>query len=141
LTGGATWIDSGTGSTPLAYTPSASLTWQQKNTTSTVAYSRSVTPSTFVAATALISDVVSVSLSLPLTARLSASGTANYGHNESKVNDVSLSFESYGGTIGFSYAVTPRVAATASYSNNRFKQNLSGSVSEFDRQLATLTIR
>ena len=142
LTGGATWLDSGTGSTRLAsYTGSASLTWQQKNSASTLSYSRSVTPSYFVAATALISDVVTASLSLPLTARLSASGSANYGRNESKVNDVPLSFESYGGFFGLSFAITRTVAATASYSYNRFKQSLAGRVSEFDRQLATLTIR
>lgn len=142
LTGGTTWIDAGMGSTRLAsYTGSASLTWQQKISASTLSYSRSVTPSTFVAATALISDVVSVSLSLPLTDRLSASGSANYGRNDSKVNDVSLSFESYGGTIGFSYAMTPWIAAIGSYSYNRFKQTFEGSVSEFDRKLATLTIR
>ena len=142
LTGGATWIDDDTSSTRLAsYTGSASLTWQQKGSVSTLSYSRSVTPSYFVAATALISDVVSASLSLPLTDRLSASGSANYGHNDSKVNDVSLSFESYGGTIGFSYAMTPQVAAIGSYSYNRFKQTFAGSVSEFERSLATLTIR
>ena len=141
LTGGPTATDVGTGSVPLAFTGTASLTWTQRAANFTFLYTRAVTPSYSVAATALISDTVGVSIASPLTARLSMSAVLNYARNESEVNQVPLSYESYGGTITFTYALAPRITALASYSYNWFNQTFETGTSQFDRQLATLTIR
>ena len=140
LAGGATAAVPDSGATSLNFTGSASLNWVQGKTPMSLNFSRAITPSYYVAGTALISDAVSVSARYPLTPRLGVSGSANYGQNSSSLTDVSLSFYSVGGTIGFSYVLIPGINANLIYNYNHFQQDFQGASSEFDRHFATLAI-
>lgn len=140
LAGGATAAVPDSGASSLNFTSSASLNWMQGKTPMSLNFSRAVTPSYAVVATALISDTVSVSASYPLTARLSTSGSANYAQNSSSFTSVSLSSYSVGGTFGLSYVLLPGINADLSYNYNHYKQDFQGTSSEFDRHAATLAI-
>ena len=140
LAGGATAAVPDSGASSLNFTSSASLNWMQGKTHVSFNFSRAITPSYAVTGTALISDTVSVSAGYPLTPRLSASGSANYGQNGSSFTDVSLSSYSVGGTVGLSYALLPGINANLIYNYNHFKQDFQGASSEFDRHVATVAI-
>jgi len=140
LAGGATAAVPDSGPTSLNYTGGATLTWVQGKIPFSFNFSRAITPSYYVAATALISDTVSLSAGYPLTPRLSASGSANYGQSSSSFTGTSLDFYSVGGTIGLSYVLIPGINANLIYNYNHFKQDFEGANSEFDRHVATLAI-
>ncbi|HET9130031.1 MAG TPA: hypothetical protein VFO86_03730, partial [Terriglobia bacterium] len=80
----------------------------------TGSYSRSVFPSFFIAATPLLSQVVSASLIHQFTAHLSANGSLNYAKNEA-IGNTALQFDSYGGTAGLNYAISKTWSVSANY--------------------------
>ncbi len=140
LGGGATLAVPDSGPTSLNFTGSANLTWVQGKIPFSFNLSRAITPSYYVAGTALISDTVSLSAGYPLTPRLSATGSANYAQSSSSFTGTSLDFYSVGGTVGLSYVLIRGISANLIYTYNHFKQDFQGVNSEFDRHLATFAI-
>jgi hypothetical protein len=136
-TGGVT-VFSGSGS--LQYLASASITYQERNTSFIGSYSRSVFPSFFIAATPLLSQVFSASVIHTFTQRLSATGSLNYATNEA-IGNTALQFNSYGGTASINYAIGKTWSVAASYSHLVSKNAFVGTNFEFDRDVFSVTLR
>ena len=133
------------GSNKLAYTGSVSIRGQFRPTTFTsLSYSRAVTPSYFTAGLPLISQVVTVSVSQRLTELLTATGSANYAHNESTAVGTTatgvLLFQSYGALLGLDYSITRLLTASLSANYAEFKQSFLGSKTTLDRSQVMLTL-
>lgn len=124
----------------LQYLGSASLTYQERNTTFIGSYSRSVFPSFFIAATPLLSQVFTASVMHTFTPRLSATGSVNYGKNEA-IGNTALQFDSYSGTAGLNYTIAKTWSIYASYTHMVAKSVFLGSNFEFDRDVFTVTLR
>jgi hypothetical protein len=136
VTGGATVFSPGGN---LTYLGGLTLVWHEKNTDTTLNYSRSVFPSFFIAAVPLISDVVSVSVLHRFTDKLSGGLTGNYGKNES-IQGAQLSFTSYGATANLNYAVTKRLRATLFYTHSVIKNTFAGQNLDFNRDMASVSL-
>lgn len=136
-TGGVT-VFSGGGS--LQYLGSASVTYRERNTSFIGSYSRSVFPSFFIAATPLLSQVLSASVVHTFTERVSATGSLNYGKNES-IGNAALQFDTYGGSASINYAIAKTWSIYVSYSHMIVKNVFNGTNFDFDRDVVSVTLR
>lgn len=141
LVAGATVVSPGTPSQAMAYTGIATLTGTHQTATWFLSYNRAVSPSFFIAAVPIVNDMVMASVSHPITARLSGSGTASYAHGNSiESGGGRLSFDSYQASLGLQYKITRTVTANTTYSHSLFFSELAGARSEFDRNQVMFTI-
>ncbi|WP_447983633.1 hypothetical protein [Nitrospira sp. Nam74] len=129
-----------TGNSNLQYLASGQITYQERNTTFIASYSRSIFPSFFIAATPLLSQVVSASFIHQFTERLSVNGALNYAKNEA-IGNVPLHFDSYGGSAGISYAFSKTWFVSANYMHMVTKNSFSGTDFNFDRDVFSVTLR
>jgi hypothetical protein len=128
------------GSSSLQYLGSAQITYQERKTTFIGSYSRSIFPSFFIAATPLLSQVVSASFIHQFTQRLSANGALNYAKNEA-IGSTELHFDSYGGSAGLNYAFSKTWSVSANYSHMVTKNAFQGTNFDFDRDVVSVTLR
>lgn len=128
------------GTQDLQYLGSASLAWQERSTTTTISFSRSVFPSFYVAAAPLISNVATLSVNHLFTEKLTGTASANYAQNEA-VSGTQLKFISYFGSAYLNYLFTKQLIGTAAYSHFVTDSSFSGQSFNFNRDLFTLTIR
>jgi putative beta-barrel porin BBP2 len=138
VTAGATVVSTTDQVSELA---SASASWTEKSTAATLLYSRSISPSFTVSAQALVSDVVSLSVSQALTQRLSGNAQVNYARSTGASAGSDLFFQSYGGNVALYYAIFKTVSGSLSYSHFRFEQDSQTTSSAFNRDQVTLSIR
>lgn len=122
------------------YVTGATLLWNyQENTAVTLAYSRAVTPSFYLVPVPLISNVVTASISYRLSAKLAATGSANYAINED--TNSTLSFRSYGGILTLNYILTRTFSLLGTYSYYNYSSKFVGQALEFDRNMVMLTLK
>jgi hypothetical protein len=116
-----------------------SVSWAERNTTTTLSYIRSVSPSFLVAASALESNLVALSVFQGLTPSLSAVVDVNYAHNTSATPGTDLLFESYGTNLTLNYSITRSFSVTFTYSHSDFRQGSSDLPFTFDRDVVGLS--
>ena len=115
----------------LQWTMAARLDWQSALVNAQVSYTRGIFPGFFLAGGALISDVVTLSLSRNLTSQWSIGSQTNYSTSRSLgAGSGSVGFESYGESLSASYTLYPGFIATATATWDRFTY---GSVSSLDQ--------
>jgi hypothetical protein len=124
----------------LQYLASASVTYQERNTSFIGSYSRSVFPSFFIAATPLLSQVITGAVTHRFTGRLTGSATLNYGKNEA-IGSTALQFDTYGASAGLSYAIGKTWSVSANYSHLVTKNTFNGENFNFDRDVISVTFR
>ncbi|HKN86194.1 MAG TPA: outer membrane beta-barrel protein [Nitrospiraceae bacterium] len=129
-----------TGGQSLQYVGSGQFTWQERSTATSVSVSRSVFPSFYVTSTALVSNVITLSVTHQFTERLTGSASGNYAKNQS-VSGPSLDFTSYSGAANLNYLFTKRVIGTASYTRFVTNSSFSGQGFSFNRDIFVLTVR
>jgi hypothetical protein len=137
--GGITKLGTGPTSS-IQYMADASLQWKYANGTATLKYSRSVFPSFFIAAVPLLSQVLTASATYALSGNLTATGSASYARNEA-VSGFPLSFISYSASVSLTYSISRMLSATASFTHMNFDQRFLASQIEFDRNLASISLR
>ena len=137
VTGGASVFSM---SNNLQYLGSASLGWRGEDTDVTLSYSRNIAPSFFVAASALLSQVVTGTVTHRVTESLALSLQGNYAINQSVPDSSLLKFESYSVTPSVNYRISRVVTATLSYTHSQFQQTFSSQESLFDRNMALLRL-
>ena len=140
VSAGATIISSSDRVVPLA---TVTVSWNERNTTTTLAYSRSVTPSFLIAAGSLESHLVSLSVVHKLTELLTATASVNYARSSSASatgTTGNLSFDSYGADFTLSHPITRWISASFAYSHSRFSQGFSAATSTFDRDTVTFSV-
>ena len=128
------------------------VSWNERNTTTTFSFSRAVTPSFLVNATALETSLVALTVTHRLTALLVATGALNYAHSSS-VTGISttgtpgtgpatsdLTFDSYGTNFGLTYSITRWATASFSYGHTYFKQESLNITSSFHRDVVMLSL-
>jgi len=125
---------------PLQYVGSGRLSWQERSTVTTLSVSRAVFPSFYVASTALVSNVVTLTVSHQFTERLTGTANGNYAQNQS-VSGPNLNFTSYFGSLSLSYLFTKRVIGSASYSHFVTDSVFAGEGFGFNRDIFVLTVR
>jgi hypothetical protein len=130
---------------------SLSASWREKNTSMTISFSRSVSPSFLIAASALNSNVLTASASQALTGSLSGSVGVTYAHSTgvsgtstgasgTTTPASSLSFDSLGTNLSLSYAINRSLVATFSYMNTHFKQESFNISSNFHRDVVMFSL-
>lgn len=129
-----------TGGQSLQYVGSGHFTWQERSTATTLGVSRSVFPSFYVTSTALVSNVITLSVTHQFSERLNGSASGNYAKNQS-VSGPSLDFTSYSGAANLSYLFTKRVIGTASYTRFVSDSSFGGQGFSFNRDIFVLTVR
>ena len=129
-----------TGGQSLQYVGSGQFTWQERSTAATLGVSRAVFPSFYVTSTALVSNVITLSVTHQFTERLNGSVSGNYAKNQS-VSGPSLDFTSYSGSANLSYLFTKRVMGTASYTRFTTNSSFAGQGFSFNRDIFVLTVR
>lgn len=120
------------------WTMSGTARWSEARTTASIMYTRGIYPSYFIGAGALVSSVLSASLSYNLSSQWSVSGNANYGYNESVGMQQSLRFESYDATVAANYTFYQGMTASLSVMQGNYLYGQAGSEVKFDRQTAML---
>ncbi|MBA2251506.1 MAG: outer membrane beta-barrel protein [Nitrospirales bacterium] len=128
------------GSTNLQYLASGQITYQERNTSFIGSYSRSIFPSFFIAATPLLSQVVSASVVHRFTAHLSANGALNYAKNEA-IGSTQLQFDSYSGSAGLNYAFSKTWSISANYTHMVIKNAFNGTNFDFNRDVVSVSLR
>ena len=137
VTGGVTVFDR---SNNVQYQGSASLVWRGEETNLALSYSRTIMPSFYVAATALMSQMVRATASRHVTEALSLSLSGSYARNESVPDSHVLQFESYAVTPGVMYQISRVLRANLSYTHNLFDRKLFGRGYSFDRDMVLLRL-
>ena len=143
VTGGATLVSPSDRVAPLG---SLSVSWSEKNTTTTFSYSRTVSPSFSIEATALESNLVSLAVTHGFTERLTGTAGANYARSSSIASSTSgtsgsnLTFDSYGANFSLRYSIRRWLTASLSYSHTHFDQGFSDATSSFSRELVTISL-
>jgi hypothetical protein len=145
IAAGATVISQSDRVAPLAR---LSVSWSERNTTTTFSFTRAVTPSFTIAATALETNLVALAVSHSLTGRLSAGVGVNYARSSSTSAtsatsgspDSDLLFESYAADLSLNYLILRWLRGSFSYSHYRFNQGFSNSTSTFDRDVVMLAL-
>lgn len=127
------------GSGRIQYVGSGSIEYNERNTSVSLTYSRSIFPSFFIQALPLLSQVVSLNASHRFTDRLSVSGSLNYGRNESTPDPI-LQFISYGAQASVNYQITRTLSLTGGYLHNQINNQFRGQSFSFDRDAVTLTV-
>lgn len=128
------------GGQSLQYVGSGQLSWQERSTVTTLSVSRSVFPSFYVTSTALVSNVVTLTVNHQFTERLSGSVNGNYAQNQS-VSGPNLNFTSYSGSLNINYLFTKRLVGTASYTRFVSNSSFAGTQFDFNRDVIALTVR
>jgi hypothetical protein len=124
----------------LQYVGSASLLWKGQDTDLTLSYRRMIAPSFFVAATPLLSQVVTATATHHVTEPFSVSLSGNYAHSESIPDSSLLTFQSYSVTPGVQYTVNRVMTAMLSYTFFTLDRTVSSQESSFDRNVVMLRI-
>ena len=143
IAGGATLVSPSNRIAPIA---NLSVSWNEKNTTTKFSYSRSVSPSFIIAASALESNIVSLVVTHGFTERLTGSAAANYARSSSVASSTSgasgsnLTFDSYGADFSLRYSIRRWLSGAFSYSHYHFSQGLSNATSSFSRDLVTISL-
>jgi hypothetical protein len=129
----------------------ASASWSERNTTATISFSRSVTPSFLIAASALTSNVFAVSVSQGLTDSLSGAVSVNYARSTSvtgtsagvsgiTATGAGLSFDSIATSMSLSYKINRSLQTSFSYSHTDYKQEQFNLSSDFQRDVVMLSL-
>jgi hypothetical protein len=136
---GATKITPSDRIAPLA---SLSLSWAERNTTTTFSFSRSVTPSFAISAGALESNLVALSVVQKLTDRLSGAANVNYAHSSSAAvtAGTAATFDSYGAGLSLAFVINRSLSAAFSYSHLHFKQESLNLKSSFERDVVAFSL-
>jgi len=146
VAGGATLISPSNRVAPLA---NLSVSWREKNTTTTFSYARSVSPSFIIAATAVESNLVSLAVTHGFTERLTGTAGANYARSSSAASLTSrtsgssgsnLTFDSYGADFSLRYSIRRWLSGAFLYSHTHFNQGFTGATSSFSRELVTISL-
>ena len=140
IAGGATLIIPSDRIAPLA---SLSVSWRERNTTMTFSFSRSVSPSFSIQATALESNLVSLVVTHGFTERLTGIAAANYARSSSATttsSGLNLTFDSYGADFSLKYSIRRWLYGTLAYSHYHFNQGFSDATSSFSRDLVTISL-
>ena len=119
-------------------TGAASLRWHAEYTTVMVSYSRVITPSFLFVSTALLSQVVTASVSRQISGPLSLSLSGGYAVNESVPDSSLLRFKSYAISPSINYAMSKTFTATLSYTHSQFEQTFASQSFPFDRNVVQL---
>ncbi len=128
-----------------------SASWRERNTTATISFVRSVTPSFFISASALESNVLAVSVLQGLTDSLSGSVGVNFAHSSSvsgttvgasgtTATGSSLTFDSFGTDLSLSYTINRMLRTTFTYSHSNFQQESGDLSSSFHRDVVTISL-
>jgi hypothetical protein len=118
----------------------ASLRWQGEYSTVQVSYSRAIAPSFLVASTALLSQVVTGTVTRKMAEPLSLAVNGSYAINESVPDSSLLRFESYAITPSINYMMSKTFTATLSYTRSQFQQTFVSQTFPFDRNLVQLSL-
>lgn len=118
----------------------ASLEWKGQYTTVMVSYSRSITPSFLFVSTALLSQVVTGTVSRRITDPLSLSVTGSYAVNESVPDSSLLRFESYAISPSINYVMSKTFTAMLSFTHSRFDRTVASESFPFDRDIVQLSL-
>ena len=137
VTGGATVFSV---SNDLQYVGSAFLSWKGEDSHVAVSYSRRITPSFYVASTALLTQVVSGTVTHRVTKSFGLSLTSNYAHSESVPDSSVLTFDSYSVTPSARYVINRVMAATLSYTHSQYQRTNSSQETLFDRDIVLLRL-
>ena len=137
VTGGVTIFST---SNDLQYLGSASLQWGQQDTDVTLSYSRAIVPSFYIAATALMSQVVTGTVTHRATESLSMSLHGNYALNQSVPDSSLIKFESYAVTPSVNYKMSRDMTAALSYTRSQYQRTFSSQESNFDRNIVLLSL-
>ena len=137
VTGGATVFST---SNDLQYLGSAFLGWTGENTNVTLSYSRRIAPSFSVTATALLSQVVTGTVTYRPTRSLALSLNGNYAHNQSLPDSSLLKYEAYAVTPSVNYEINRVMTASLSYTHSEFQRTISSQESVFDRNIVLLRL-
>ncbi|MGH7184332.1 MAG: outer membrane beta-barrel protein, partial [Nitrospiraceae bacterium] len=135
VTGGATVFST---SNDLRYLGSAFLSWEGEDSAVNVSYSRRIVPSFYVAATALLSQVVTATVTHRVTKSLALSLNSNYAHNQSVPDSSVLTFESYAVTPSVTYKINRVMTATLSYTHSQYQRTFSSQEFVFNRNMVIL---
>jgi len=118
-----------------------SASWQERNTTTAFTFSRQILPSFAVAATSLVSNNLSVSVSQQLTELLTAAIAASYARSSSSEASTDLLFESYSASLSLSRPITRWLSGSFSYGHSNFTQEFGGVSSSFHNDQVTVSLR
>ena len=139
VTGGVSVLDR-SNSNNLQYVGSASLVWNGENTDLMLSYSRAIAPSFYVAATALMNQIIKATASHRVTESLSLSISASYAHSESVPDSNVLQFDSYAMTPSAQYRINRIMTANLSYTHSLFDRKYFGEGYNFDRDMVLLRL-
>ena len=119
-----------------------SMSWTERNTTTTFSFNRSVTPSFLISAGPLESNLVALSVLQKLTDRLSGTANVNYARSSSAAVTAgsAVTFDSYGTGLILSYSITRSLGASFTYSHSHFSSDSLNFKSSFDRDVVALTV-
>ena len=118
----------------------ASLQWRGQYTDVVLSYSRAITPSFLFASTALLSQVVTGTVSRQLAEPFSLSLSGSYAVNEAIPDSSFLRFESYSVTPGLEYQLGRSFTVRLAYTRSEFQRALQGRSVEFDRNMVMLSL-
>ena len=135
VTGGATVFST---SNDLRYLGSAFLSWKGEDSEASVSYSRRIAPSFYVAATALLSQVVTGTVTHRVTRSLALSLNGNYAHSQSVPDSSAVTFESYAVTPSVRYEINRVMTATLSYTHSQYQRTSFSQEFVFDRNMVLL---
>ena len=140
ITAGVSKFLGGTITENIQYVGSASASWQERSTLTTVSFSRSVFPSFYVSAAPLISNVASLSVNHQFTQKFTGTISGNYAQNES-VSGPPLKFISYFVSANLNYSFTKRLIGSTTYSHFISNSTSSGQNIDFNRDVFIVSIR
>lgn len=117
-----------------------SASWQERNTTTQISFSRQILPSFAVAATSLVSNNLSVSVSHQLTELLTAAIAAGYARSSSTDASTDLLFESYSASLSLNRTITRWITGSFSYGHGNFTQEFGGQTSSFHNDSVSVSL-
>jgi hypothetical protein len=138
IAAGATRISPGD---RVALLANASLSWTEQNSSIVFLVNHNVTPSFVVQAGALETTTVALALTQKISERMTGSGQLNYAHSSSTQAGSSISFDSYGAAVGLSYFFTRYISGNLTYNHLKFKTDVTGGNTSFDRDQVLLSVR
>jgi hypothetical protein len=142
--GGTTSTNGATSSTSIAPLGRFSLFWKDRTTTLTGNYSVGVTPSAQFQTQAVLSNVVSVTLTQQTAIpELLGIASLNYGRGDatgSSATSSSLSYTAWGGTGGLVYRFTPKTFLGLTYSYQNSDQSFGAQSFVINRQVVQFSL-
>lgn len=127
----------------LAPTGNLILAYRDPATSLALAYSLAVTPSFQFEAQALLSHLISLTLTQQMPVQdLMGVLSVNYGRSAQfgSNSDSPIGFTSYGGTAGLTYKVTPMTFLSLNYNYSNFDSTFGAQQFAFDRQVVQLSL-